>query len=104
MGVGIAARRRGGESELELGPVGACRGHGRGEGGGRVDDEQIARGEVLRQVTEASVHDAARPARGDEQADAVTGALTGLRRLVRLKAGAQPEGAQADTATGSLTR
>jgi hypothetical protein len=45
IGVGIATRRRGGESELELRAVGARRGHGRCEGGGRVDDKEVARGE-----------------------------------------------------------
>ena len=104
MGVGIAARRWCGESELELGAVSAGRPHGRGEGGGRVHDEEIARREEPRQVTEASVNDAAGSAVGDNQADAVTGALTGLRRLVRLKAGTQLEGAQADAAARSLTR
>ena len=71
MGAGIAAWCWGGESELEVGAVGASRGHGRGESGGRVDNEEIACGEELRQVTEASVGDAARPTGGDEQTHAV---------------------------------
>ena len=85
--------------------VGASRGHRRRQRGRRVDDEEVAGREELRQVAEASVGDAARPPGGDEQAHA------GRVELARASGGSWPrggrgscDGAQADAATRSLAR
>ena len=84
----VAAGRRGGEPELELGSVGAHRRHGRGKGGRRVDDEEIAWSEEPRQVAKAAwtMLPSSERRRAGERG---RGNAASLWRLVRLEADGQ---------------
>jgi len=66
--------------------------HGRGDRGRRVDDEQVTRGQEMRQVTEPGVGQAVR--RGDEHPHAITSQAAFFRWL----AGGDPHDATAGTA------
>ena len=82
--VGVGQRR--GDVEVELGAVGAARAERRGHGRRRVDDEEVARREHVRQVAGAEVaHAAGRPL-GHEHPHLVALEPARLGRLVRLEA------------------
>ncbi|GAB3873292.1 hypothetical protein GCM10027610_140210 [Dactylosporangium cerinum] len=63
--------------------------HGRGQRAGRVDDQQVAGAQQVRQVGEAVVGDGG--SLPDEQSHTVTGGSSRLGRLVRLQLRRQHE-------------
>ena len=82
----VGAGQRRGDVEVELGAVGAARAERRGHGRRRVDDEEVARREHVRQVAGAEVaHAAGRPL-GHEHPHLVALEPARLGRLVRLEA------------------
>src|SRR5919201_2484150 len=82
---GWAVRRRSGETQLERRPVPPLDRHGRREGGGGVDDEQVAGRKEVRQLVEAGVHDPPAAAARDHQTYLVARQTARLGRLVRLE-------------------
>ena len=83
--VQLEVGRGGGEAQLDALAARERAGHGGGQRRGDVDDEQVARAQVIGQVAEAGVLDRAGRALGDEQPHLVAGEPARLGRLGRLE-------------------